>query len=410
MINKIIESIVYKKSDKVCNLSDVLEYAVRNTNYYTNFNFRELSSFPILTKDIIREHFEDLKSKDISSRKWWMNTSGGSTGEPVKFIQDKEYLQYSRYITYQQKKKIGYTFGDTFIKLWGDEKEILNNNQSFKNKIINKIKNITFLNSFNMTQENMFKFVNEINNKKPQLIVAYAQAMYELARFVEQNNLKVQNIKAIMTSAGTLYPFMRELIEKKFNTKVYNRYGSREVGNIACEEPNIDGLVISDGVYIEIVDENGDLCKDGVEGDILVTSLINYAMPLIRYKIGDRGVLNTTRYDFPILEKVTGRGMETFKTIDSRVIPAEYFIHIIGVVFNKENSWIKKFQIIQKKYDLIEIKIVKFFDESDDDMNNIINGVKKVMGNGCEVNFTFVDEIQSLKSGKFLYTICEINK
>jgi phenylacetate-CoA ligase len=410
MIRKIIEKIFYKKPRQEYTLNAILKHAVKNTKYYSDFNSNDLSSFPILTKEIIRENFENLKSSDLSNRNWWINTSGGSTGEPIKFIQDQEYLLASRYTTYEEKQKLGYTFGDNFIKLWGDEREILHNSKSLKNKIINKIKNITFLNSFNMTQENMFKFVEEINSKKPKLIVAYAQAIYELAKFIEENNLKVKHIGAIITSAGTLYPFMRQSIEKNFNTKVYNRYGSREVGNMACEEPNIYGLVITNDIFIEIIDENGSACEDGKEGEIVVTSLTNYAMPLIRYKIGDRGILNRTKYKFPILEKVSGRGMETFKTIKNKIVPSEYFIHIIGVVFNKKNSWIKKFQIIQKEYNLIEIKIIKNYDELKDDLTNIEDGVKKVMGEDCEVRFSFVDEIKPLKSGKFLYTICELNK
>jgi len=405
LINRIIEKIAYKKSNEDYSLNNILKHVVDNTQYYKDFDAKDLSSFPILTKDIIREQFEDLKSKDLNSRKWWINTSGGSTGEPVKFIQDKNYLLANRYTTYNQKKKLGYRFGDDFIKLWGDEREILKYSQSFKTKLLNKIKNITFLNSFNMSQENMFKFVEKINIKQPKLIVAYAQAMYELAKFIEQNNLAIKNVGAIITSAGTLYPFMRETIEKNFNTKVYNRYGSREVGNIACEEPNIDGLVITDDVFIEIVDANGSNCPDGVEGEIIVTSLINYAMPLIRYKIGDRGILNTTKYRFPILEKVSGRNVNMFKTKNKKLIDGEYFTHLLYHI-----EWIKKFQIIQKEYNLIEVKLVKNFDENKDDLDNIENGIKKVMDENCKVRFTFVDNIPPLKSGKFLYTICELDK
>jgi len=404
MINKIIESIVYRKPTKEYSLKNILIYAVENVQYYKNFNFNDLSSFPILIKDIVRENFDDLKSKDLNNRKWWINTSGGSTGEPVKFIQDREYLLANRYTTYIQKRKLGYKFGDDFIKLWGDEREILKYSQSFKTKLLNKIKNITFLNSFNMTQENMFKFIKEINKKQPKLIVGYAQAMYELAKFIEENNLKIKNIGAIITSAGTLYPFMREIIEINFNTKVYNRYGSREVGNIACEEPNIDGLVIADDIFVEIVDESGNKCKDGIEGEIIVTSLTNYAMPLIRYKIGDRGILNTTKYNFPVLEKVSGRNVNMFKA-NNKLIDGEYFTHLIYYI-----EWIQKFQFIQKDYNLIEIKIVKNFDERQEDLNNIEDGVIKVMGNDCKVKFNFVEEIKPLKSGKYLYTICEIDK
>jgi phenylacetate-CoA ligase len=254
-----------------------------------------------------------------------------------------------------------------------------------------------------MSQENMFKFVDIINKEQPKLIVAYAQAMYELAKFIEENNLKIKNIGAIITSAGTLYPFMREIIEKNFNTKVYNRYGSREVGNIACEEPNIEGLVITDDVFIEIVDKNGNLCQDGVEGEIIVTSLVNYAMPLIRYKIGDRGILNTTKYDFPILEKISGRNVNMFKKEDGTLIDGEYFTHLLYHV-----ECIKKFQIIQNNYNYIVIKIVKNSIEDKNDITSIENGILKAMGNNCKVDFEFVKNIEPLKSGKYVYTISEI--
>lgn len=406
MIRKLIGKIFYKESNKKYSLNDILEHAVKNTRYYSNFNLKDLNSFPILTKDIIRENFDALKSKDLNSRKWWINTSGGSTGEPVKFIQDKEYLEMSRSITYKQKQKIGYSFGNSFIKLWGDEREILNGSQSLKSKFINYIKNLTFLNSFNMTEQNMYSFVNKINLKKPKLIVAYAQPMYELSKFIADKKLRVQNVEAIITSAGTLYPFMRESIEKNFNTKVYNRYGSREVGNIACEEPNVEGLVITNGVYVEIVDENGNICEDGVEGEILITSLINYAMPLIRYKIGDRGILNTTKYNFPILEKVSGRNVNMFKKIDGSLIDGEYFTHLLYHLY-----WIDKFQIIQKDYKHVVINIVPNNEnEIDNDIENIKNGIYKVLGQDCFIDFNFVEEILPLKSGKYVYTISEVNK
>ncbi len=85
---------------------------------------------------------------------------------------------------------------------------------------------------------------------------------------------------------------MREKIQQVFQCRVYDRYGSREFGDMVCENPNMDGLWVAPwGCYLEVVDTHGQRLPDGVEGEILVTSLTNHAMPLIRYKIGDRGVL-----------------------------------------------------------------------------------------------------------------------
>ena len=131
-------------------------------------------------------------------------------------------------------------------------------------------------------------------------------------------------------------------------------------------------------------------------------------MPIIRYKIGDRGILDRKTYPFAVLKKVTGRGMESFRTKEGKIIPAEFFIHIVGVVFNKDDSWIKKFQVIQEDYDRVVIKVIKSKEPTKEDMDSIINSFKKVMGDECKIEFDFTNEINPLKSGKYLYTICKI--
>jgi len=103
-------------------------------------------------------------------------------------------------------------------------------------------------------------------------------------------SLRLRAIESHMHPAGGW--FMREKVEEVFGCPVYNRYGSREVGDIAGECKYHQGLhVLPWGSYVEIVDEAGNLVEPGVEGRILVTCLTNYAMPLIRYDIGDRGAL-----------------------------------------------------------------------------------------------------------------------
>src|SRR5436305_5484158 len=148
------------------------------------------------------------------------------------------------------------------------------------------------MNAFAMSPESMRRFIDVLNCKHPRLIVAYAQAIYELARFAEREKLSVAPQRAVLTSAGTLYPFMREKISHVFGCEVYNLYGSREVSDMAWELPGLKGLWAPPWAnFIEIVDEKGVPVPAGTEGNIAVTCLTNYAMPLIRYWIGDRGAL-----------------------------------------------------------------------------------------------------------------------
>ena len=372
-----------------------------------------LVNFPVLTKDIIRKEFDQLKSEDLAKRQWCFSTSGGSTGEPVKLIQDQDYFDRSIAISKLYSKWIGREIGEPEVYLWGSERDLFQNSMGLKAFLSNQLTNTTYLNAFRMSPQKMREFVEVLNSKRPKLIVAYAQAIYELAKFAQEQSLTVVPQKAIVTSAGTLYPFMREKIERIFQCRVFNRYGSREVGDVACERPGFEGLWVAPwGTYVEIVDDDDNPVPPGFEGNILVTSLANYAMPLIRYKIGDRGALaaeSQERRTVQILEKVSGRITDNFKTKNGKIVPGEYFIHLLGVVLNK--GGIEKFQLIQKDYDLIVLKLV--VDELEKPKLNteeIINKVNLVMDEPCFVNVEFVEDIPPLSSGKYRYTISEVSE
>ena len=84
-------------------LENMLMFSKENVEYYKKFKGLELRNFPVLTKEIIAKEFNNLQSFDINKRRTFKNSSGGSTGEPVVFLQDMEYLYAQRYITYEQK-------------------------------------------------------------------------------------------------------------------------------------------------------------------------------------------------------------------------------------------------------------------------------------------------------------------
>jgi len=403
-------------------LKEILLYSYNNVPYYTHIlgeagividgkiNLINLSKVPILTKDIIREHFVDLKCKDLDKRKWYLNTSGGSTGEPVKFIQDNTSWDSGMGSKWFFSTFAGKFPGDKEIKLWGSERDILKGSIGYKAKLKNMLFNRILLNSFKMSEEDMMQYVDVINMNKPILIEAYVQSIYEFSKFITENKLNIHSPKGVITSAGTLYPEQKMLIEEVFNTKVYNRYGSREVGDMACSCEKDEGLHLNIfDHYIEILNDKLEPCKPEEIGQVYVTTLNNYVMPLIKYKIGDMAVPANDEQcscgrGLPLIKNVEGREISVFRTKDGKIIPGEFFIHFIGVVFNK--GFISKFQVIQRDYDSIIIKVVVIDKLSfDNNRNKIINSIKKVMGEGCNVEFEFVDDIEPLKSGKYLYTI-----
>lgn len=403
-INKLPPS--KKKKYQQKKLEKILLHAHNNVPYYHKIlkksgviskgkiNLKNFQKIPPLTKEIIRKEGKNLYSKDYQQRKPYENSSGGSTGEPVKFIQDKEYDDWNIATKIFYKKLGGQDIGEKELRLWGSERDILEGGEKLSIRIRNWLYNRKELNAFRMSVKKMEEFVEIWNKFKPQWVEGYVQSIYEFSKFIEEKKLNIYSPRGILVSAGTLYESMRKKIEKIFKCPVFNRYGSREVGAIACSFPPSKKLEISFWHnYVEIIKE-----KNNKMGKILITTLNNYSMPLIRYDIGDLGILSQK---WGVLEKIVGREVNIFKTKRGELIDGEFFTHLFYF-----RNWVKKFQIIQKDYNFILIKIVG--NKNKKEMLKIEENIKKVMGKNCQIKWQFLKQIKPLKSGKFLYTISEV--
>ena len=400
-------------------LKDILFYSWKNVPYYTKIleeagavrdgkvNLKNFHKIPVLTKDIIRKNFEELKSRDLEKISFIKNTSGGSTGEPIFLFQDEAMSSEDIAVAWFQNSFVC-EYPCKHLKLWGSERDI-----SKEWDIIGRVKewlfSVKILNSFKISEQEMEDYVEKINRYKPDLIESYVQSVYELSKFIKKNNLQVYSPKGIITSAGNLYPEMKKLIEEVFKTKVFNRYGSRETPTLACSCKEDKGLHLNIFTkYTEILDDYLKPCKPGEIGEIYITTLNNYSMPLIRYKIEDMAVPSEKKQcscgrGMPLIEKVVGRNINIFKNFKGEKIDGAYFMVI---VFFKD--WIKKYQVIQESYNNIIYKIVKKGKPLKKDLEDIEKRVKIVMGKDCKVKFEFVGEIEPTKSGKFLYTISKV--
>jgi len=407
-------------------LYNIIKYAFNEIPYYKkhkkNLNtfkketiFEDIKKLPFLTKGELKEEFDNLFKINPRLKRIYTNYSGGSTGEPTKFLQDNYYSDWSAATKMLFNEWAGRKPGDLLIKLWGSERDILGQKESLKQLIGSWIENVKILNSFIMTEENMKRYIKEINIYKPKMILAYVQPIYELAKYSQENHIKVFSPGSIMTSAGILYSEYKRLIEKVFQCPVFNRYGTREVGDIACDCQTQKGFHINLFThYIEIIDKQGNNIGPNKMGEVVITALRNYTMPLIRFKIGDMAILKQEQCScgrgLPLIMNVLGRDTDVFKTLSGKIVPGEYFIHFIGVVSNK--GIIKRFQVIQENIDYIIVKIVLDnngeFEKNKNVFDDIKDKITLAMGKETKIDFKLVDEILPEKSGKYRYTISKV--
>ncbi len=371
------------------------------------------ASIPVLTKTIVREQFERLKSEDLGNRKWFVNHSGGSTGEPVTIIQDADYRDWNFANKLYYRDFGGQQLGWPEVRFWSSERDILQRHEKLSVRLRDWVLNRRDFNSFRMTQPDMHEFARVWNRVRPTWIEGYAISLDEFARFIRHNGIDLNPPLGVVATAETLIPEMQRSIEATFRAPVFNRYGSREVGDIACSCYKGSGLHISVwNNYIEILDQDLRPVPPGQSGSVFVTNLNNHAMPLIRYQIGDVAAPASASpcpcgRNTPRLERVEGRVVSVFKTRDETFVSGGYFIHLIGSVCNR--GLIEKFQVVQKDYDTIEIRIVtRDAHAFAKDQVLIDTRIRAVMGQTCQVEWLLVEDIPPLPSGKYEFTRTEI--
>jgi phenylacetate-CoA ligase len=369
----------------------------------------DIIKLPFLTKGMINERREDLKARNIPKDYFIPNSTGGSTGQSLNFFSDKRNTMGFG-ILMRNNMWTGWTMGARQAMLWGSHYDI-----SKANKILNRMKNefvhkILYLSSYDMREADMIKHRNMINRFKPQLITAYPSGLFIFADFLERNGLKIIKPKGIICSGETLYDYQRSKIESVFGSPVYNRYGCREVGNIAHQCEKQFGLHInSEHVIVEVVDKRGNPCAPGRLGEVVVTDLDNYVFPFIRYRTGDIGILSEKSCDcgrgLPVMEKIEGRVFDIVVGTNGNLLTGNFWTILLRTAV----TGIKQFQVIQERQDQLVLKLVTDLSFDDRAKSEIVGKIRSKCGEEMSVDIQCVHDIPLTKSGKHKFIISKVS-
>lgn len=368
-------------------------------------SYEQFRSLPLTTKPIIRKNYNDLIARSYRGRTWQKST-GGSTGTPLHFEYTPESDQWRQAVTRRGYAWAGATGGVKQAYIWGASLNKVPLLQRLKQSLHHMILRHRYFNSFSCDQESMLRWLKEIENFKPKVIIGYTNPLYTFAKFInsQPSAARIQP-DSIITAAENLFGHQREEIEKALHAPIFHSYGSREFMLIAMECEKHEGMHISaENLFVEILREDGTPAAPGEEGRVVITDLHNYGMPFIRYDIGDLAVWSGNACScgrgLPMLEKISGRILDIIRTPDGKNVPGEFFPHLM-----KDFKEIKQFQVIQEELDKLTVKLVTLDGMSEESLGRIEKHVTEIMGGNCSINYEFVDDIPLTQTGKHRVTM-----
>ena len=404
-------------------LKRLVNHAYNHVPYYRNLfdklklkpfdinNLNDLGKISFLSKTDVRDNlFFDLFSDNHKKKNLYKISTSGSTGEPFIIYVDREQLEYRFATSLRCLEWTGWKFGDKQVRLW-HQTIGMTFIQTLKERLDALLMRRLFIPAYEMNEKSLKSFVDKIIRYNPILIDGYAESFNFLAQYISRHNIPTFNPKAIMTSAQMLTDEVRNLIESKFGCKVFDKYGSREFSGIAYECKHQNGHHIMSESYIVEIIKDGRPAKPGEIGEVIITDLNNYSMPLIRYRIGDLAVAMDNSEicecgrGLPRIGKIEGRTQAVIIGTNNTWLPGGFFGHF----FKEYDFIIRQYQVIQLKKDYIEIKIIKGKQFNHKVFKQILKKLKSIIGEKTKITPLFVDEIPMLKTGKRTAVISKLN-
>ena len=392
-------------------LSNLINFSYENIPYYRDVmdsselkptdiqNISELKNLPILTKTIFKENYpHNLLLEDLNKGKILNRSSSGSTGTPIQYSMTREGYSFNKACNLRGWYWMGFRLGDKLIKISQNKRSNLE--KKFQDFLDN-----TLLFASGYTRESFHIFIKSYNLFKPKFLRSYPDPLQFLSMLLKEQNKSLSGLKAINTTGNILFPEIRELIEERFNVRVFDSYSCEGGPNFfECHTHECYHASMEYGIC-EILDDNQNEVPSGGLGKLYTTDLWNYASPFIRYDSGDlvrksKEQCSCGRNLLSISE-IIGRDNDVIITPNGQFLIAQTF-----TTYFKYIPSIKQFQIIQEKVDMMEIKLViddNTFSKKIEE--EIIRYWKKYVKNSMEIRVSLLDSIPLLPSGKRRFLI-----
>ena len=385
---------------------EILDFHLQNNPYYKNFigekSVSKWEDLPVMRKIDFQKPLKERLSDGFIEKTVYINKTSGSSGDPFVFAKDK----FCHALIWANIMRrfgwygidLNHSLQARFYGMPLDFKA--NKLLRFKDFLSHRYR----FNIFDFSDVAIEKMLRKFGRTKFDYINGYTSSIVLLAQYLKKKDLYLNEIcpglKVCIVTSEMLFEEDKKLLEERFRIPIVNEYGSAELDIIALENPDGVFKVNAENLFVEILDDSDNVLPYGQEGRIVVTSLYNKAHPMIRYEVGDVGILDEkSTAKNPILKKLTGRTNDVALLPSGKKSPGMTFYSITKKLFDDQGN-VKEFVITQTRRDTFEIDYVSDFAFSSAEIEHI----KKVFSDFLEPNlhyaFTRREALQRGKSGK----------
>ena len=407
-------------------LSSLLEHSWKTIPYYGQKlesvgiepPFSNLGKYwtdlPILLRSDIQQVGDDLISSAVPKDHGRISDihTSGSTGAPIRACRTELALRFWSAFTLRDhlwhkrdfrgklavvrnsgKGQDPYPKGSRY-KYWGSSRRAFNTGPSVSLNI-------------NCSAEQQMEWLQKEN---PDYLLTHPTNLARLLQYSLENDIRLSNMKQVQTLSEILRDEVRDICREVWGVPISDMYSGREVGYASLQCPEHDHQhVMSEGVLVEVIDDQGNACKTGEVGRVLITTLHNFAMPFIRYDVGDFAEVGEPcpcGRGLPVLKRILGReqnmlalpgGVKRWTLLSEGNI--RKFLKIAPI---------REFQFIQKDLENMEVRLVVAREVTNEEETEIRNWLLEKFAHPFNFKIDYLDQIPRSKAGKLQDFISEV--
>jgi phenylacetate-CoA ligase len=364
------------------------------TAYKSSDSFDDLRQFPIITKSDIKESLGDLSTQSVAGL--IAESGSGSSGVQGTVYMDKSAQASQRAMQMLWFEWSGYRMGES----------ILQTGMTLDRGLVKSTKDILlntkYISAFDLGEEAIAEVLRDLRRRPRKYLFGYASSLYVLAKTALDIGLSDIRFDRAVSWGDKLFPHYRESIRKAFGCGVTDTYGCTEGAMIAAQCPEGSYHLSVNQCHVEIVDDRGTPLPDGELGNVVATRLDNFAMPLIRYRLGDIAAIQPAGGTFckcgrqtPLLKGLIGRDTDLVLTRSGKKLIVHFFTGIFEHV-----PEIRQFKVVQKSLDQIEIQFIPDRGFDDGVLRTLEERMSSRLNERLPIIWTRVERIAASGSGK----------